>query len=127
MKQTCFPVLYKIKEFCHSAGKTTVIQSIFAMLQNGKKPFRGEYMNIGKTGELQNAITGSREIVFHMCCELSGQIKNRTKKISQTQTIDSGDMIDKMKETIQLVITDKDSSCKHAICFVMKYGSHKSV
>ena len=29
-------------------GKTSVIQAIFAMIQNGKNPFRGEFMNIGK-------------------------------------------------------------------------------
>ena len=45
----------------NSRGKTSVIQSIFSMLQNGNNPFRGEYMNIGKPNELQNAIIGSRE------------------------------------------------------------------
>ena len=33
----------------NSMGKTSVIQAIFAMIQNGNNPFRGEYMNIGKT------------------------------------------------------------------------------
>ena len=34
----------------NSVGKTSVIQAIFAMIQNGKNPFRGEYMNIGMSG-----------------------------------------------------------------------------
>ena len=41
----------------NSMGKTSVIQAIFAMIQNGNNPFRGEYMNIGKVNELQTAIT----------------------------------------------------------------------
>ena len=31
----------------NSVGKTSVIQSVFAMFQDGDNPFRGEYMNIG--------------------------------------------------------------------------------
>lgn len=93
----------------NSAGKTTVIQSIFAMLQNGKNPFRGEYMNIGKPNELRNALTENREIVFHMYYEWLGKVKSRMKKISQIETIetsdtmemigedDAGDIIDQMK------------------------------
>lgn len=81
----------------NSAGKTTVIQSIFAMLQNGRNPFLGEYMNIGKPNELLNVLTGSREIVFHMDYELSGQMKSRMKKISQTQTVGAGDLQDTIK------------------------------
>lgn len=81
----------------NSMGKTTVIQAIFAMLQNGKNPFRGEYMNIGKLSELQNAIIGSREIKFCMQYEYCGKMKEKAKIISQNQIIESGDADDKMK------------------------------
>ncbi len=81
----------------NSKGKTTVIQSIFAMLQNGKNPFRGEYMNIGKPNELQNAMVGSREIKLYMQYEDSGQIKERSKIISKNSTTVSGDDDGKMK------------------------------
>lgn len=50
----------------NSVGKTTVLQSIFALLQNGNDPFRGEYMNVGKFNELINCATDSDEIKFEM-------------------------------------------------------------
>ena len=78
----------------NSMGKTTVIQSVFAMLQNGNNPFRGEYMNIGKPNELQNAIIGNREIQFHMQYEYCGQVKEKTKNISKNQTVVIGDSDD---------------------------------
>lgn len=81
----------------NSRGKTSVIQSIFSMLQNGNNPFRGEYMNIGKPNELQNAIIGSREIKFNMHYEWQGKKKERSKRISQNQAIESGDFDDKIK------------------------------
>ena len=81
----------------NSRGKTSVIQSIFSMLQNGDNPFRGEYMNIGKPNELQNAIVGSREIKFNMYYQWHGEEKMRSKRISQYKTIESGDLDDKMK------------------------------
>lgn len=81
----------------NSTGKTTVIQSIFAMLQNGNNPFRGEYMNIGKPNELQNTITGSRGIKFNMHYQWCGQMKERIKNISQNQAIDYGDFGDNIK------------------------------
>lgn len=81
----------------NSKGKTTVIQSIFAMLQDGANPFRGEYMNIGKPNELQNAIIGSREIKFHMQYEDCGQEKERFKAISKNSAEISGDTDSKMK------------------------------
>ncbi len=81
----------------NSRGKTTVIQAIFAMLQNGKNPFRGEYMNIGKPSELQNAIVGSREIKLSMKYEHCGKVKERTKIISQNQITESGNTDDKIR------------------------------
>lgn len=80
----------------NSMGKTTVIQSIFAMLQNGNNPFRGEYMNIGKPNELQNAIIGNREIRFYMQYDDCGQIKEKAKSISKNQTDVTGDFDDKI-------------------------------
>lgn len=50
----------------NSVGKTSVLQSIFALLQRGNNPFRGEYMNVGKFNELINIATDSNEIKFEM-------------------------------------------------------------
>lgn len=80
----------------NSVGKTSVIQSVFTMLQNGKQPFRGEYMNIGKMGELQNTITGSREIIIKMQYEWRGRKKDRAKRMFQNQVIEEGDTKDKI-------------------------------
>ncbi len=46
----------------NSMGKSTVIQAVLAMIQNGKNPFAGPYMNIGKISELKNKYVGSQEI-----------------------------------------------------------------
>ena len=80
----------------NSVGKTSVIQSVFTMLQNWKQPFRGEYMNIGKMGELQNTITGSREIIIKMQYEWRGRKKDRAKRMFQNQVIEEGDTKDKI-------------------------------
>lgn len=37
----------------NSMGKSTVIQALLAMIQKGKNPFRGEYIDIGKISELK--------------------------------------------------------------------------
>lgn len=65
----------------NSMGKTTVIQSIFALLQSGNNPFRGEYMNIGKFNELITLATDSNEINFKMQYEVDTQIKEYSKCI----------------------------------------------
>ena len=46
----------------NSMGKSTVIQALLAMIQKGKNPFRGEYIDIGKISELKNKYVGSKEI-----------------------------------------------------------------
>lgn len=46
----------------NSVGKSTVIQAILAMEQEGNNPFCGPYMNIGKINELKNKYVGSKEI-----------------------------------------------------------------
>lgn len=46
----------------NSMGKSTVIQAILAMLQQGSNPFSGPYINIGRVSELKNKYTGSKEI-----------------------------------------------------------------
>ena len=46
----------------NSVGKTSVIQSVFTMLQNGKQPFRGEYMNIGKMGSCKIPLQGAGKL-----------------------------------------------------------------
>ena len=68
----------------NSIGKTSVIQAVFAMVQEGKNPFRGEYMNIGSISELQNAIVRRNEIEFNMEYEYNGKEGTASKKISRT-------------------------------------------
>ena len=43
-------------------GKSTVIQALLAMIQEGKNPFRGQYIDIGRISELKNKYVGSKEI-----------------------------------------------------------------
>ena len=65
----------------NSMGKTTVIQSNFALLQSGNNPFRGEYMNIGKVNELITLVTDSNEIKLKMQYEEDNQIRECSKCI----------------------------------------------
>ena len=37
----------------NSLGKSTVIQALLAMIQEGKNPFRGQYIDIGRKYSLQ--------------------------------------------------------------------------
>ena len=46
----------------NSIGKSTVIQALLAMVQDGNNPFAGPYINIGKVSELKNKYVGSQEI-----------------------------------------------------------------
>ena len=46
----------------NSLGKSTVIQALLAMIQEGKNPFRGQYIDIGRISELKNKYVGSKEI-----------------------------------------------------------------
>ncbi len=46
----------------NSMGKSTVIQAILALVQEGNNPFSGEYINIGKISELKNRYVGSTHI-----------------------------------------------------------------
>ena len=65
----------------NSMGKSTVIQALLAMIQKGKNPFRGEYIDIGKISELKNKYVGSKEIeitvnqkiIRHMTLQLHWQ------------------------------------------------------
>lgn len=76
----------------NSMGKTSVIQAIFAMIQSGKNPFRGAYMNIGKVNEVQNAIIGSGDIEFKLQCEMDGKLTEVSKIITKKETTISGEM-----------------------------------
>lgn len=53
----------------NSAGKSTVIQAILAMCQNGINSFSGDYMKLGETSELKNRIVGSKKIRIEMLCD----------------------------------------------------------
>ena len=46
----------------NSLGKSTVIQALLAMIQEGRNPFRGQYIDIGRISELKNKYVGSKEI-----------------------------------------------------------------
>lgn len=83
----------------NSMGKTSVIQAIFAMIQNGKNPFRGEYMNIGKVQEVKNAITGNGDIEFKICYKTSEKEIEASKVITKEGVSESGE-IDKLINVI---------------------------
>ena len=65
----------------NSKGKTTIIQALLAMMQDGNNPFRGEYMNIGEPEELENVIVGSRKIEISVSYEKDEDVKKETKTI----------------------------------------------
>ena len=81
----------------NSVGKTSVIQSVFAMFQDGDNPFRGEYMNIGNANELCNAIVGSDEIEFDLEYEHDGKTEKASKKITAEGTTAEGKIEEKVK------------------------------
>lgn len=76
----------------NSMGKTSIIQAIFAMFQNGKNPFRGEYMNIGKVNEVRNAISGIGDVKFTIQYDIDGKITEVSKTITQTETAVTGEV-----------------------------------
>lgn len=88
----------------NSVGKTSVIQGIFAMLQDGDNPFRGEYMNIGNANELRNAIIGSDEIEIHLEYEHDGKIDKASKKITMEGIKTEG----KITEKINVIYCSSD-------------------
>lgn len=88
----------------NSMGKTSVIQAIFAMLQGGNNPFRGEYMNIGSVNELLNAIVRSDEIEFNMEYEYKGEVEKAAKKITKQGSCVEG----KIEKKIKLIYCSSD-------------------
>ena len=76
----------------NSMGKTSVIQAIFAMIQNGKNPFRGEFMNIGKVEEVKNAITGNGDIEFKIQYETKEKMSEASKKITKEGVEEAGEI-----------------------------------
>ena len=70
----------------NSMGKSTVIQALLAMIQKGKNPFRGEYIDIGKISELKNKYVGSKEIEITV-----------NQKITRHMTDDKNDVISEGK------------------------------
>ena len=70
----------------NSMGKSTVIQALLAMIQKGKNPFRGEYIDIGKISELKNKYVGSKEIEITV-----------NQKIIRHMTDDKNDVISEGK------------------------------
>ena len=68
----------------NSMGKSTVIQAILAMIQDGNNPFMGPYINIGKISELKNKYVGSQEIELTINSTFSKKIfDDKTKVESQ--------------------------------------------
>lgn len=97
-------VKFEFKNFtllagANSVGKTTVLQSIFALVQSGNNPFRGEYMNVGKFNELINIATDKNEINLQMQYEYNNIIKEVSKTITKEGVICS-DVID---ENIKII------------------------
>lgn len=75
----------------NSKGKTTVIQALLAMMQDGNNPFRGEYMNIGEPKELENVIVGSRKIEISVSYEINEVVKKEAKIIENGKVAIEGD------------------------------------
>lgn len=46
----------------NSLGKSTVIQALLAMIQEGKNPFRGQYINIGRISELKINMSAAKRL-----------------------------------------------------------------
>ncbi len=68
----------------NSMGKSTVIQAILAMVQDGNNPFMGPYINIGKISELKNKYVGSQKIELTINSTFSKKIfDDKTKVESQ--------------------------------------------
>lgn len=65
----------------NSMGKSTVIQAILAMIQDGNNPFAGPYINIGKISELKNKYVGSQEIELIINSNFSKKIFDDKSKI----------------------------------------------
>ncbi len=65
----------------NSMGKSTVIQAILALIQNGNNPFSGEYINIGKISELKNRYVGSTEIQISINDKFSKIIRDDYSKV----------------------------------------------
>lgn len=65
----------------NSMGKSTVIQAILAMIQDGNNPFAGPYINIGKISELKNKYVGSKEIESIINSAFSKKIFDDKSKI----------------------------------------------
>lgn len=65
----------------NSMGKSTVIQAILAMVQNGENPFMGNYMKLGTISELKNKYVGSKKIKIGLDYELDGTDYHYSKEI----------------------------------------------
>ena len=65
----------------NSMGKSTVIQAIIALEQDGNNPFSGKYINIGRVSELKNRYVGSSEIQITVNDKYSKIAKDDNSKV----------------------------------------------
>ena len=95
----------------NSMGKSTVIQALLAMIQKGKNPFRGEYIDIGKISELKNKYVGSKEELRMLLKEfedfISCPITKSIRKL-ESKMVERDEFITNSKYTFDELITPTD-------------------
>ena len=119
----------------NSLGKSTVIQALLAMIQEGKNPFRGQYINIGRISELKNKYVGSKEIeitVNHKFVRRMTDDKNEV--ISEGKLSDeisvrylSADRIG-VRDTYEIALDNPDRigvRCEYAYQYLAMHDSDK--
>ena len=118
----------------NSLGKSTVIQALLAMIQEGRNPFRGKYIDIRRISELKNKYVGSKEIeitVNHKFVRRMTDDKNEV--ISEGRLSDeisvrylSADRIG-VRDTYEIALDDPDRigvRCEYAYqqCMILTNG-----
>ena len=119
----------------NSLGKSTVIQALLAMIQEGRNPFRGQYIDIGRISELKNKYVGSKEIeitVNHKFVRRMTDDKNEV--ISEGRLSDeisvrylSADRIG-VRDTYEIALDDPDRigvRCEYAYQYLAMHDSDK--
>ena len=119
----------------NSVGKSTVIQAILAMIQEGKNPFCGRYMNIGKISELKNKYVGSKEIQILINDRFSKKmLDDKSDIICEGQLSDdlvlryiSADRIG-VRDTYEMTMDDRNEigvACEYAYQYLVVHDADK--
>ena len=118
----------------NSMGKSTVIQAILALIQNGNNPFSGEYINIGKISELKNRYVGSTEIQISINDKFSkiiiddySKVKTKGKKEKLNIKYLCADRIG-VRDTYSKELSNSDDigvKCEYAYQYLEKHSDDK--